>query len=77
MRPLVSILIPVYNAERWIADSIRSALGRTCHKTQIIVVDDGSTDRTLAVAGQFESNEVQVVTKRMKERRLPETKRFP
>jgi glycosyltransferase involved in cell wall biosynthesis len=62
MPPLVSILIPACNAERWIAETIRSALGQTWPRKEIIVVDDGSTDATLAVARQFESDKVRVVT---------------
>ena len=57
----MSILIPAYNAEPWIADAIRSALEQTWQKTEIIVVDDGSTDQTLSVARQFASNRVSVV----------------
>jgi glycosyltransferase involved in cell wall biosynthesis len=62
MRPLVSILIPAYNAEKWVGAAIASALGQTWRQKEIIVVDDGSTDETLAVARQLESNEVRVVT---------------
>ena len=38
MQALVPILIPAYNAEGCIADTIRSALGRTCANTEIVVV---------------------------------------
>lgn len=62
MTRLVSILIPAYNAERWISDTIRSAIAQTWPQKEIIVVDDGSTDQTLAIALQFESNEVRAVT---------------
>jgi glycosyltransferase involved in cell wall biosynthesis len=62
MKPLVSILIPAYNAQEWIADTIQSALGQTWPLKEIIVVDDGSTDRTLAIASRFSSKEVIVVT---------------
>jgi O-antigen/teichoic acid export membrane protein/glycosyltransferase involved in cell wall biosynthesis len=58
--PLVSILIPAYNAAEWIAETIRSALAQTWPHTEIIVVDDGSSDKTLAVARQFESQGVRV-----------------
>lgn len=60
-RPLVSILIPAYNSEEWIADTLRSALAQTWEPKEIIVVDDGSTDRTLAVARQFEAEGVRVI----------------
>lgn len=61
MRPLVSILIPAYNAEPWIADALRSAIAQTWERKEIIVVDDGSTDRTLEIARQFESDQLRVV----------------
>lgn len=61
MKPLVSILIPAYNAEKWIADAIRSATAQTWEPREIIIVDDGSTDRTLAVARQFACDQVRVV----------------
>jgi glycosyltransferase involved in cell wall biosynthesis len=63
MKPLVSILIPAYNAESWIAETIQSAIAQTWGRREIIVVDDGSTDRTLAVARQFASKNVTVVTR--------------
>jgi glycosyltransferase involved in cell wall biosynthesis len=62
MHPLVSILIPAYNARPFIADTIRSALGQTWPRKEIIIVDDGSGDQTLAVARQFASKDVLVVT---------------
>ncbi|MGH9688364.1 MAG: glycosyltransferase family 2 protein [Candidatus Acidiferrales bacterium] len=61
MKPLVSILIPAYNAEQWIAESIQSAISQTWPNKEIIVVDDGSRDRTAQVARQFESEGVRVV----------------
>jgi glycosyltransferase involved in cell wall biosynthesis len=61
MKPLVSILIPAFNAEAWIGDTIRSALAQTWQRKEIIVVDDGSTDQTLALARRFASREVVVV----------------
>lgn len=62
MPDLVSILIPAYNAEKWIADALKSALDQTWPKKEVIVVDDGSSDDTLNVAKRFESNSVKVVT---------------
>jgi len=61
-RPLVSILIPAFNAEEWIADTLRSALAQTWEPKEIIVVDDGSTDKTLEIARCFQPAGVRVVT---------------
>ena len=62
MTPLVSILIPAYNAERWIAETIRSALGQTWPRKEIIVVDDGSTDQTRSIVQKLASKAVSVIT---------------
>jgi glycosyltransferase involved in cell wall biosynthesis len=60
MKPLVSILIPAYNAEEWIAQTIQSALDQTWPNKEVVIVDDGSTDRTLAIARGFASKSVSV-----------------
>ena len=57
---LVSILIPAHNAENWIAETLRSAISQTWSNTEIIVVDDGSTDRTGEIARTFEGDGVRV-----------------
>lgn len=51
--PTVSILIPCYNTDRWIAQAIESALSQTYPHTEVIVVDDGSTDNSLEVIKQY------------------------
>lgn len=63
-KPLVSILIPAYNAQEWIADTLRSAISQTWQRKEIIVVDDGSADQTMAVAGKFEAQGVRVVSQK-------------
>lgn len=49
----VSILIPCYNAERWIGEAIQSALNQTWADKEVIVVDDGSVDNSLDVIRSF------------------------
>jgi len=58
--PLVSVCIPAYRAEAFIGDTIRSALAQTIDDIEVIVVDDASPDRTVAVAQGFVDRRVQV-----------------
>ena len=51
--PLISVIIPVYNGERYLAEAIESALGQSWRPIEIIVIDDGSTDRSAAIALGF------------------------
>lgn len=58
---LVSIVMPAYNAEETISESIRSAIAQAWDQKEIIVVDDGSSDNTLSIARRFESKCLKVV----------------
>jgi Glycosyl transferase family 2 len=49
----ISAVIPAYNSERFISDTIQSALDQTAEIAEIIVVDDGSSDHTTEVASKF------------------------
>ena len=61
MSPLVSILIPAYNAERYVADAVESALAQTHPDVEVVVVNDGSTDGTRDVLAGYEGQGVRVV----------------
>lgn len=61
MPPLVSILIPCYNAARWLGETLESALAQTWPRCEIILVDDGSTDESLQLARRFETRGVRVL----------------
>jgi len=52
-RPLVSVIIPSYNCEAYIAETLRGVLSQTHKHVEVIVVDDGSTDRTTEIVASF------------------------
>lgn len=58
--PLVSIIIPVYNAEKYLEETILSAIAQTWTNKEIIIVDDGSVDNSLAIARQYENSWIKV-----------------
>jgi glycosyltransferase involved in cell wall biosynthesis len=51
--PLVSVSMPVFNSERYIAEAIESILAQTYTNFELIIVDDGSSDRTREIVDQF------------------------
>jgi glycosyltransferase involved in cell wall biosynthesis len=51
--PAVSIVMPVYNAERYVAQAVASVLAQTWHDWELIIIDDHSTDASMSVVGQF------------------------
>ncbi|MBI2269451.1 MAG: glycosyltransferase family 2 protein [Bacteroidetes bacterium] len=61
--PLVSILLPVYNAEPYIHNSIQSILDQTYSNWELIIVDDGSTDHSVEVAEAFKDKRIQILKK--------------
>jgi glycosyltransferase involved in cell wall biosynthesis len=57
----VSILIPCYNTEKYVARAVESALGQTWPDKEVIVVDDGSTDGSAAILDRFAGRKVRIV----------------
>jgi glycosyltransferase involved in cell wall biosynthesis len=58
--PAVSVLMPVYNAERYLREAIESILGQTFRDFEFIIVDDGSTDRSSQILLEFASRDARI-----------------
>ena len=54
--PKLSIIVPVYNAERYLQECMQSLLGQTCRDIEIILVNDGSTDGSSAMCDNYRSS---------------------
>lgn len=59
--PVVSIVMPVYNAEPYLAEAINSILAQTWKDFELIVVDDGSTDRSMEIIRTFDDKRIRYV----------------
>ena len=60
MDPLVSVIIPAYNAEKFIGETILSILNQSFKDLELIRVDDGSTDQTFRICNEIVDNRIQV-----------------
>lgn len=58
--PTVSVLMPVYNAERYVAETVESVLGQTLGDFEFIIIDDGSTDRSPEMLREFAARDDRV-----------------
>ena len=56
--PLVSVILPVYNAEKYLAESIRSVLNQTFTDFELIILNDGSTDESSSVINTFADSQI-------------------
>lgn len=59
-RPLVSIVTPVHNGERYLAECIDSALAQTYPNWELVLVNNGSTDRTLQIAEDYRASDSRI-----------------
>ena len=61
MQPLVSVIVPVYNAEAHLRQTLDCICGQNLREIEIILVDDGSTDSTLDILKQYEANDSRII----------------
>lgn len=69
MNPIISIIVPVYNAEKTLNRCVDSILNQTYHDWELLLVDDGSTDKSEAICNQYSAidQRIKVFIKRMGE----------
>lgn len=60
MSPLVSVIIPAYNCERFISETIESVINQTFRDFELLIIDDGSTDGQKKIIDQFVARDVRV-----------------
>lgn len=72
--PQVSVIVPVYNAEKYLAECVDSILNQTIEDIECILVDDGSTDGSPAICDLYATKDsrVKVIHKANGRRRPPE-----
>jgi glycosyltransferase involved in cell wall biosynthesis len=68
MEQLVSIGMPVFNCEKTLATAIQSILNQTYSNWELILIDDGSQDRTLEVANRFQDPRIRIVADGLNQR---------
>ena len=61
MGPLVSVVMPVHNAERYLVEAVGSILEQTHRDLELVVVDDGSTDGSRAILGELDDPRIRVL----------------
>ena len=60
---LVSVVIPLYNCEKYILQSVQSILDQTYKRIELIIIDDGSTDSSLKIVKNIKDKRVRIITK--------------
>jgi glycosyltransferase involved in cell wall biosynthesis len=58
---LASVIIPVYKVERYIAATVQSVLAQTYHDFEVIIVDDGSPDRSIQICQEFTDKRIKII----------------
>ena len=72
--PLVSVLMTVYNSERYLKSSIKSILNQSFKKWELVIVDDFSTDKSCDIINSFQDNRIRLIKNKRKSDIISELK---
>ena len=76
MKELASVVIPVYNAEKYVARCINSVLSQTYRNIEVIIVNDGSTDDSLKICEEISKYDDRIVIIDKKNSGVSDTRNF-
>ena len=62
--PKVSVIMPVYNGSRYITSSVKSVLGQTFDDFELVVINDGSTDNSMALVQEFSDSRIRIIDRK-------------
>lgn len=72
--PVVSVLMAVYNSERYLGQAVESILNQTLRELELIVLDDGSTDRSLAILQDYAAQDSRIRLHHQRNCGIPQTR---
>ena len=61
-RPLISIIVPIYNVEKYLRKCIESILNQTLENIEVILINDGSTDNCGKIIDEYEKQDKRVIS---------------
>jgi len=61
MTPKISVILPVYNAEKYVLEAINSILNQTFKDFELIIIDDGSTDDSLKIISEIKDSRIRII----------------
>jgi len=61
-RPKISIVMPVYNVEKYVAQAIESVLAQTMSEFELLIVDDGGDDRSIDICREFQDERIRIIS---------------
>ena len=65
-KPFISVIVPIYNAEKYLKDCLDSLVNQTLNNIEIILIDDGSTDKSSKIVDKYASKYSNVIAKHVK-----------